>query len=316
MKTKGLFKETQYLLGTSVLLLVVLPLFMKERYVLHLLIIVFMWITLSQSWNLLGGYTGQVSFGHAAFFGLGAYAGGLVYYHFDISSWYGMALGPALSVLIGLPMGIICFRLRGAYFALSMLALAEVLRLVAANWVEVTNGMVGILVMPKASKIPYYYLSLIMAVVTSYGVYRLMRSRWGYCFLAIREDQDAAESIGVNTTLYKNIALGVSAIPSGMAGAFYLNYMGFIDPEIVFSLIDISIMMIMVVMLGGAGTILGPIVGSFIMVLFQEVFRVYFGQANMLAFGILIILTIVFIPDGLVEGMRKYRQKRKQMSDA
>jgi branched-chain amino acid transport system permease protein len=290
-------------------LLALVPLVQRNPYILHMMIMVLIWITLGQSWNLLGGYTGQVSFGHATFYGLGAYGAGLLYFHKEISTWYGMILGPIVAMIFAVPIGLICFRLRGAYFALAMLALAEVLRLVATNWISFTNGSVGILIVPVVSKVLYYYMALALAAISFYVIYRVLHSKWGFYFIAIREDQDAAESMGINTTQYKLISLMISAFFTGLAGAFYMNYMAFIDPHVVFSLVDISIMMILVVMLGGAGTLYGPAIGAVIMVLLSEVFRAYFGHANLLILGILIILIIVFIPDGVVEIRRFLRRK-------
>ncbi len=291
-------------------LLALIPLVQRNPYILHMLIMVLIWVSLGQSWNLLGGYTGQVSFGHATFYGLGAYAAGLLYFHKEISTWYGMLLGPVVAMIFAVPIGLICFRLRGAYFALAMLALAEVLRLVATNWISFTNGSVGILIVPVVSKVLYYYMALGLAAISFYVIYRVLHSKWGFYFIAIREDQDAAESMGINTTYYKLISLLISAFFTGLAGAFYMNYMAFIDPHVVFSLVDISIMMILVVMLGGAGTLYGPAIGAVIMVLLSEVFRAYFGHANLLILGILIILIIVFIPDGVVDISKFFRRKQ------
>ena len=221
-----------------------------------------------------------------------------------------MILGPLMAMALAVPMGLICFRLRGAYFALAMLALAELLRLVATNWISFTNGSVGILIVPVVSKVVYYYLALALAAFGFYVIRRVINSKWGFCFIAIREDQDAAESMGINTTKYKLFSLLISAFLTGLTGAFYMNYMAFIDPSVVFSLTDVSIMMILVVMLGGAGTYYGPAIGSVIMVILSEVFRAYFGSANLLVLGILIVLIIVFIPDGVIE-IRRYLRKAK-----
>jgi branched-chain amino acid transport system permease protein len=308
MERKKQLKDFLPWLVLAVLALV--PLVQRNPYILHMMIMVFIWVCLGQSWNLLGGYTGQVSFGHASFYGVGAYSAGLLFFHWEISTWYGMILGPLMAMVFAVPLGLICLRLRGAYFALAMLALAEVLRLVATNWISFTNGSVGILIVPFASKIPYYYMALALAAGSFYLIYRVVHSKWGYYFLAIREDQEAAESMGINTTKYKLISLLISAFFTGLAGAFYMNYMAFIDPHVVFSLVDVSIMMILVVMLGGAGTLFGPAIGAVIMVIFSEVFRTYFGHANLLVFGILIILIIVFIPDGVIE-IRGYLKRRK-----
>ena len=275
-----------------------------------MIIMVFIWVCLGQSWNLLGGFTGQVSFGHAAFYGVGAYAGGLLAFHFDASTWYGMILGPLMAMAVAVPMGLICFRLRGSYFALSMLAFAELLRLIATNWISFTNGSVGILIVPTAGKVFYYYLALALAALSFYVIRGVVRSKWGFYFVAIREDQEAAESMGIDTTKYKLFSLLISAFFTGLTGAFYMNYMAFIDPSVVFALTDVSIMMILVVMLGGAGTFYGPAIGAVIMVIFGEVFRIYFGSANLLVLGVLIVLLIIFIPNGLIN-IREYLTRKK-----
>jgi len=307
MESKRQFKDLIPWLILVVLALV--PLIERNPYILHMMIMVFIWICLGQSWNLLGGFTGQVSFGHATFYGVGAYSAGLLYFHKEISTWYGMFLGPLMAMVFAVPLGLICFRLRGAYFALAMLALAEVLRLVATNWISFTNGAVGILIVPIAGKVFYYYMALALAAVSFYVIYRVVNSKWGYYFVAIREDQDAAESMGIDTTKYKLLSLLISAFFTGLAGAFYMNYLAFIDPHVVFSLVDVSIMMILVVMLGGAGTLYGPAIGAVIMVILSEVFRSYFGHANLLILGILIIFIIVFIPDGVIE-IRRFLKRR------
>ena len=291
-------------------LLCLLPLLMDNPYFLHMIIMVFIWVSLGQSWNLLGGFTGQISFGHAAFYGVGAYAGGLLALHYEASTWWGMILGPVMAMVFAVPMGLICFRLRGAYFALAMLALAELLRLVATNWIAFTNGSVGILIVPTMGKVAFYYIALGLAALSFYVIRAVVNTKWGFYFVAIREDQDAAESMGIDTTRYKLFSLLISAFFTGLTGGFYMNYMAFIDPSVVFALTDVSIMMILVVMLGGAGTFYGPAIGAVIMVICSEAFRVYFGSANLLIMGILIVLIIIFIPNGLMD-IREYVKRRK-----
>ena len=277
------------------------PLVVRHDYYIHIGILVLMWVILGTAWNLLGGYTGQVSFGHAAFFGVGAYTAGLLALKLGISAWWGMVFGGMMAALFGLPLGLICFRLRGPYFALAMLALAEVMRLIATNAVGLTNGMVGILLMPSfVSKLPYYYIALVLALASIATVAKVMHSKWGYYFVSIREDQDAAESLGISSLKYKMYSMSISAFFTGMAGAFYINYMGFIDPAVVFSLPHISIMVILVAIMGGVATIWGPALGALIMVVLSEIFRTSFGTAHVLSFGILVILVIIFLPNGLV----------------
>lgn len=291
--------------------LAVFPLIGMSSYVMHLVILAIMWSMAGMAWNLLGGYCGQVSFGHAAFFGVGAYSAGIMQIHFQASPWWGMLLGIPAVAIMALCMGLVVLRLRGPYFVLATLAIGEVMRITAENMVGVTQGTLGIMIQRTwVDKQEYYYIILSMAVATFLIVKLLAESRWGYYFVAIREDQDAAESLGINTTLYKTIALTVSAVITGLAGSFYMNYMGYIDPQVVFSLGEISILMIMVVMVGGVATYLGPIVGAAIMVLMAEVFRTlpYVGTAYQTLFGILLIVIIIFLPNGLVGDWPKIKR--------
>ncbi|MFH1118118.1 MAG: branched-chain amino acid ABC transporter permease [Pseudomonadota bacterium] len=317
------------------LILIAFPWVVRDAYYQHLMILVLMWVAIGSGWNLIAGFTGQVSFGDAAFFGTGAYTAGLLAHKLGISAWWGLGLGGILAVVIAFPFGWICFRLRGAYFALATLALNEVMRHTATIWNSLTDGMVGILIMQTfVSKIPYYYIALFIAVVSLVSVQLVMHSRWGYYFVSIREDQDAAESIGINTHYYKMVSLCLAAYLTGLAGSLYMNYMGFIDPTIVFSLHDISIMAILVGIVGGVGTIYGPAVGAVIMVAVSEVFRTggfgllesltkatgspvaaiitkYVKEAHVLSFGLLVIFVILFLPNGVVGGWQAIKRMRR-----
>ncbi|RJR32069.1 MAG: branched-chain amino acid ABC transporter permease [Desulfobacteraceae bacterium] len=296
---------------------VVFPLVIRSDYYLHLIIIALMWVVIGSSWNLLAGYTGQVSFGHAIFFGTGAYTAGILAAKLGVSAWWGIVLGGIVSMLFALFVGWVCFRLRGPYFALATLAGGEIIRLIATNWESLTEGMVGILIIQSfRSKLPYYYIGLFLAIFCIYAIEIVMKTKWGYYFVSIREDQDAAESLGIDTTLYKNVSLLISAFFTGSAGAFYMNYMAFIDPQVVFSLHYISIMAILVGIVGGVATIWGPAVGAFVMVGVQETFRSsFFGlapkwvsQGHALVFGLLVIFVIMFMANGIVGDWNKIRK--------
>jgi len=281
-------KRNQVLVAIVALAFVLFPLVVRSSYYQHLVIIALMWVVIGGSWNLLAGYTGQVSFGHAVFF-----------------------------ALIGLLIGWICFRLRGPYFALATIAAGEIFRLIATNWESLTDGMVGILIIQTfRSKLPYYYLALALAAASILVFDLVMKSKLGFYFVSIREDQDAAESLGINATLYKNVSLLISSFFTGLAGAFYMNYMAFIDPHVVFSLHYISIMAILVGIIGGVATIWGPAVGAFIMIGIQETFRsALFGlapkwvsEAHVLVFGLLVIFVILFMANGVVGDWPKIRR--------
>jgi branched-chain amino acid transport system permease protein len=320
-------------------LLILYPWVMRDPYYQHLMILVLLWVAIGSGWNLLAGFTGQVSFGHAAFFGSGAYTSALLAEKLGMSAWWGLAFGGLVAVAVAYPFGWISFRLRGAYFALVTLALNEVVRHIATIWESFTGGMVGILVMQTfVSKIPYYYVALAIAALSVVTVQVVVNSRWGYYFVSIREDQDAAESMGINSHYYKMISLSLAAFLPGMAGALYTNYMGFIDPNIVFSLHDVSIMAILVGIVGGVGTVYGPAVGAFIMVAVSEVFRTggfgllegltrmsgspvmatitkYVKEAHIFSFGVLVIVVILFMPNGIVGDWRLLMGKLRSRGD-
>jgi branched-chain amino acid transport system permease protein len=294
---------------------VILPVFIKAPYQLHILILIIIWAIIGTAWNLLSGYAGQVSFGHAAFFGVGAYAAGLMTLHYSLSPWWGLLLGPVMAMVVALPIGALAFRLRGPYFALATLALGEIFRLLFLNLTSFTAGAKGILIMPAiTSKMFYYYAGLGMLAFTLLATYMIVHSKIGYYLVSIREDQDAATSLGIPTTLYKNLALLPSAFFTGLAGAFYMNYVAFIDPNIVFNLTNISIMVILVVMLGGVATTWGPTIGAALYIVMGELFRTTLGPANVLMFGVLVCLIIMFLPNGIageLDIIKRFRQRKK-----
>lgn len=308
--------------------MIAFPWVVTSDYYRHILIMALMWVVIGSSWNLISGYTGQVSFGHAIFYGTGAYTAGLLASKLGISPWWGMLLGGPAAMVVGMVIGWICFRLRGPYFALATIAIGEIFRLIATVWRDFTEGMQGIMIIRNIQdKIYYYYLALALAGVCVYAIHRVMRSKWGYYFVAIREDQDAAEAMGISSFRYKSLSLMISSFFAGTAGAFYMNYMAFIDPHVVFSLHYISIMAILVAIIGGVGTMWGPPVGAFIMVLLQETFRSsFFGLAprwvsegHVLVFGLLVIFVIRYLANGVVGDWSKIQRlwsKSKELPSA
>jgi len=299
----------KYLPFIILALLFLVPLVGLNSYIMHILILVLIYSLIGMGWNLLGGFCGQVSFGHAAFFGVGAYTAGILYTKLGWSTWWGLLLSLPVVLVFSLVIGFICLRLRGPYFALATLAMGEVFRVTAENLVTWTGGDMGILLRERTwvSKIWYYYIILLLAVGAFLSIKKVMGSKWGYYFVSIREDQDAAESLGIPTTTYKILALCLSGTLTGLAGAFYMNYMGYIDPKVVFNLHDISIVTIMVVMVGGVATYWGPLIGALIMVLLAELIRSNpgLGAAHQTLFGVLLIFIIIFLPNGIVGDFRK-----------
>src|ERR1043166_3671289 len=209
-----------------------LPLFVESTYVLHMMVLIFINVIVGSAWNILGGYTGQYSVGHAAYFGVGAYTTMMLLQFKQVAPWIGIWAGAGAALLTALVIGSICFRLRGPYFVLASIAVAEIFRVSALNLKSITNGAEGILVtdIPPlkigdtlitdwVSKVPFYYTGLLFALTVIIVSWLVRRSKLGYYFQAIREDQDAAHSLGINPTTYKNVALSMSAIFTSLAGS-------------------------------------------------------------------------------------------------
>jgi branched-chain amino acid transport system permease protein len=301
-------KTKAILLSVILLVMIVAPFILETRYSQHVLILVLLYIALGSAWNILGGFAGQLSLGHAAFFGIGAYTAAVIASKTSLSPWLAMILGPIVVLPIALIVGWICFRLRGPYFTLSTIAVGEVVRLVALNWNNLTGGAVGVVIRPSlfsgTSKLPYYYIVLAIAVSSVLLCSVLSRRKLGYYLMAIREDEETGESIGIDTTRYKLIALALSASLTAVVGAFYANYFLFVDPTIVLPL-ALSVEIVLMAIIGGLGTVAGPILGAILLKLSSELFRNEFAQANLLIYGVLLIVVILFMPGGLIGGVRR-----------
>ncbi|HVG22324.1 MAG TPA: branched-chain amino acid ABC transporter permease, partial [Blastocatellia bacterium] len=295
------------------------PFIFQARYSQHVLILVLLYVALGSAWNILGGFAGQLSLGHAAFFGIGAYAAAIIASKSQLSPWWAMIAGPVVALPVALVVGWVCFRLRGPYFTLATIAVGEMVRLVALNWQKLTGGAVGVVIRPSifsgTSKIPYYYIILVMAAATVALCHFISRRKLGYFFMAIREDDETAESIGIDTTRYKLAALGLSASITAAAGAFYANYFLFVDPTIVLPL-ALSVEIVLMAIIGGLGTVAGPVLGAVLLKLSSEIFRSYFQQANLLIYGALLIVVILFMPGGLMGGFRGLFWSKKSVATA
>ena len=304
--------------AVAVVLLLMLapPLVTSNQFLLHLGITVLLWTLLGASWNLLGGFGGQVSFGHATFFGVGAYATMILYLRLGLAPWYGMILGGVAAVAVSLPIGLICFRLRGPYFSLSTLAVAEIVRLIALNWEALTNGPVGLLIttLPRValgarainweSKVPFYYIIAALAVLAMAATWRLSRARLGAYLLAIREDEDAAEAVGIDTVRAKVLTLALSAFFTGLAGGFYGLYFRYVDPDAVFP-IALSVEMVFIAVVGGLATVIGPVIGAVFLTTIGELFRERFLVGHLIFYGLFMMLAIRFLPEGIWGGARR-----------
>ena len=299
------------------LLVAVPPLLPK--YALEVLISILFFGYLGASWNILGGYGGQFSFGHAAFFGIGAYTSTLLFLQLGVTPWLGMVAGGALAASFGLFAGYLSFRygLRGPYFSLVTLAFAEMLRVVAVNW-KAMGSSLGLVVPNRGSaplqflfaeKLPYYYVILAMVLGALLICRAIERSRMGYALAAIRENEDAAEASGVNALATKLSAMAVSSFLTALGGTFYAQYFAYIDPSLTFGP-AISIGGLLPAIVGGAGTVAGPLLGSFVLTPISEITRAMLrgrAGADIMLYGLILILVISFLPNGLMGWLRSRR---------
>jgi len=297
----------------AVALLAVLPLVPSVfgSYAVTLFTLIFFYGFLGQAWNVVGGYAGQLSAGHAAFVGIGAYTSAVL----SVENWnprcVGIFVGGALPAALGALIGFLGFRfgLRGFYFVLLTVAFAEICRIIATNS-EAIGGAVGYYITftgdPRQFQFQgaraYYYVALALMVAVTALVAWLERQRFGLYLSAIREDESACEALGVNTFRYKMLAMVLSSFLTGIGGAFYAFYLFSLQPASVFG-IPLSVEIIIRAVVGGAGTVFGPILGSFILSPLAEVARHYFAQggwhgAHLVVYGILLIAVVLFLPEG------------------
>ena len=311
----SLFKRPAILI--PLLTLFVLPFTSTNIHFHHVLIMFMLFATLSQAWNFIGGFAGQVSFGHATFFGIGAYASLVLLKKFDLSPWVGMLIGGGLSVVVAVVIGYPVFKLKGHYFAISTFAVAEIFERLFNNW-DFVEGAIGLPapVLPEGlinfmwykTKMPYFYIVFILFVLVLLLAYKIDRSRMGFYFRAIKQSHEAAEGLGIDTTRYKMVAMMISAFLTAICGAFYAQYILYIDPPSVLSL-DISIKIVLIAVLGGAGTIIGPILGAAILIPLSEYSRILLGGTgkgvDLIVFGALVLIIAVFQPQGMAGFFKK-----------
>ncbi|MHB8741864.1 MAG: branched-chain amino acid ABC transporter permease [Sulfuricaulis sp.] len=301
-------KQVSRWLGLVLVLLAASAPWYANPYYQSFLLQLFMMVALAQAWNLFSGMTGYISFGHTAFFGVGAYAGALFLFQ-GYPWWLAVLKGGGIALLLSVPLGFLTLRLRGPYFAIAMLGLNEVGRIVATLWESVTRGGDGISLNPALlpSLSAKYYTMLTLAIGATLLVAHVFRSRFGLELRAIREDEEAAEMVGVNTTVDKIVAFVLSAIIPGAVGAVYAMYISYINPSSVFSP-ALNIQMIVIVIFGGSGTVWGPILGAVIVMMSREVLWAQFPAAHTALLGILLLVAVLFMPDGLLSiGRSRHR---------
>ena len=299
-------------LAVLVAVVVLLPQFVQNAFALDILIRILLFSFIGAAWNLMGGYAKQLSLGHAAYFGLGAYTSTLMQIDFNISPWIGMVAGGIVAMLASLPIGWLCFRLRGPYFTIATLATAQALMLIFLKFRDFAWGAEGTtipnlgnspLMMQFESKAAYYYVVLGLLALALLVTWRVERSWMGYYLVAIGEDEDAAEAIGVNAPRMKRDIYMLSAFLTALAGTFYVQYIYFIDPNTAFNL-NISIEAALVAIVGGIGTLWGPVIGTVLLETTSTLLQSWLGSSTggiqLTVYSLILMAVILWRPTGLI----------------
>ncbi len=316
-----LFSAYRFIPGSSLYVLAglavvsaALAFLVKDKFYLHVLIMMMFYASASSAWNIVGGFAGQLSLGHAAFFGIGAYTSTLLFIDLGISPWIGMLIGAALATLVSGAIGYPSFRLRGPFFTLVTIAFAEVLRILTLYAHDFTKGSIGISVpfRPALRNFifrqlsAYVYVALAFLAITVLVSLWIENSRLGYYLAALREDEDAAQALGIDTARYKLVAVLVSAFLTALAGTFYAQYIFYIEPFQTFSL-DFSVLLAMMAIIGGIGTVWGPVAGAFLVTPLQEVLQAKLGGElqglHLVVYGTVLIVVVILLPQGIVPSL-------------
>jgi len=308
-------------LGLGAVIFMIYPLMFTLPFPRHVMIMIFLYATLGLAWNMIGGYAGQISLGHALFFGIGAYTSTLMLMKLGASPWVGMLVGGILSMGVSFIIGYPCFKLAGHYFAIATIAIGEIAQVWMLNW-DWAGAAVGLTlpILPESlanlefhsTKAPYYYIAFGLLILGLLATYGIDRSKLGYYFKAIKGDLEAARSLGINVTKYKFYALALSAFFTSICGSFYAQYVLFIDPDSVFPLM-LSIIVCLVATLGGVGTIWGPVIGAFILIPISEFTRIYLGGGgkgtDLIIYGLLIMVISIYQPFGVIGIAKRFQKK-------
>jgi branched-chain amino acid transport system permease protein len=298
--------------AAAVAALVAFPFVFRGPFPLHVMIVTFLFATLAVAWNIIGGYAGMFSFGQAAFFGIGAYTSSYLFVAHGVNPWLGLLAGGAAAAVVAAAIGYPCSNLRGHYFAIASIAFAEIVRVHFNNWklVGAAEGLTIPMTRPGSllqfqfhqSKEPYYFIALAFLAAALAVSWWVSRSRMGYYFRAIKESHDLAMALGISFVRYRLAAIMISAFVSAAAGTLYAQYILYLDPESVLVL-AISVQVVLIAMLGGAGSVFGPVIGAIILVPLSETTRATLGHwgngLDMMIYGALITLISVYQPKGV-----------------
>jgi branched-chain amino acid transport system permease protein len=310
-----------WIIGIGGVIFLLVPLFVRNPYLLHIFILIFYFAYLGTAWGLIS-MAGQLSLGHAALIGIGGYTSTLMFMEWGVTPWAGMFVGAAICGIVGVIIGYPAFRLKGPYFALTSIAFAEILRIYVENTEEGPFGIplkaaMGLLIPLKGQapevfqfqeKEPYYYIAFAMMCIAILINYTITRRKFGFYLMAIRSDQDAGESLGINSTRYKLMAMALSCVLTAIGGTFYAQYFRYINPERAMGL-GMSIEIALVGVVGGWQTVLGPTIGSILLSPSGELVRAYFGGTyaglHLFLYGLLLMVVILFLPNGLNDPIRR-----------
>ncbi len=305
-------------------LLLILPVLIPNPYWLHLVIMSAVYMMLASSVDIVYGYAGQLNLGQAAFYAIGAYTAALLMLRLDFSYWIAMPIAGITAALFGILLGIPTLRLRGLYLGIATLGFSEVVRLLLLTWSGLTRGPMGLPGIPSPqigsfvfeTKTHYYYLILAFLLITIFSVRRLINSRVGKAWMAIREHEIAASAMGVDTAFYKVVAFTLGAFFAGIAGSFFAVYISFVSPD-AFKMME-SYLIFAMPAIGGMGTTVGPLIGALLLFLLPEVTRT-FAEFRMLWVGGLLAIMMIIEPDGIIGAARtlieKYRRARRDRLD-
>lgn len=307
-----------------------LPVIVNKPYYVHVLTMCLLWAYLACAWNIIGGFAGQLSLGHGVYTAMGAYVTVILFNEFGLSPWLGMFVGGAAAVLVSLIIGFPTFGLRGAYYALSTVAISEGVVVLIENTMEIgglrVGGAEGLIVrlvgdapwhFQFMSKVPYYYIALIMLLMIIAVSKWITNSRLGYYLVALREDEDGAKALGINVRKTKLIAGALSAFLAALGGVFYAQLIRYLEPQAIAGA-AMSQQMVFLAIVGGAGTVMGPVIGGIALALLSEIIRYYLGGQvmglHLLIYGIIVVLIIMYRPSGIIEILEKYYNRLMNLS--
>ena len=308
---------------TGAVVLLAFPFIFQTSFSHHTMILILMYALMAQSWNVVAGFSGQISLGHAIFFGIGAYSSTVLFAKYGVTPWAGLLVGMVIATLAAIAIGVPTLRLRGHYFAIATLLIGSSVQIVFQRWdwvgaasglyVPINRTSPWFYLQFHTSKVPYYYLALAAAAAGYFVVWRLCRSRFGFRLQALRDEPDAAASLGIAIARHKVMAFMISGAMMSVAGTLYGQYVLVLDPERLFSA-EISIIVLLMTVLGGSGTLWGPALGAAILVPLSEYSRIWFGGTgrtlDLIIYGILIMLVCMWRPSGILSLLEERIRRR------